>query len=157
MRDDFPMDLLDSVDILVPNETEFAHLVRARFPVDHGSFSEEQIAGLAADELRELCREFGVPTVIITLGGKGCFCSTGETFFTISPLPGIKVVDTTGAGDAFVGGLASGMVQFAGDLRKAAQYGTVVAGLSVTQFGTAPAMPHKDAIASEAAKQGLKL
>ena len=53
----------------------------------------------------------------------------------------IDVVDTTGAGDAFVGGFASGMVQLDGDLKEAAQYATVVAGLSVTKLSTAPAMP----------------
>jgi ribokinase len=156
MRDDFPMELLNSVDILVPNETEFAHLVRARFPEKYGSFHEEEITSLEPDDLHELCREFGVSTFIITLGSKGCFCSTEDEFFTVAPITGIKVVDTTGAGDAFVGGFASGMVQFAGDLRKAAQYGTIVAGLSVTKFGTAPAMPHKEAIQSEAEKQGLE-
>ena len=57
-----------------------------------------------------------------------------------------KVLDTTGAGDAFVGGFASGLINFDGDIKKASEYGNAVAGLSVTRRGTAPAMPYKDDI-----------
>jgi ribokinase len=155
MRDDFPMEILDSVDILTPNETEFAHLVRAHFQKEHVSFSESQILDLGPEELHALCREFGVPTFIITLGSKGCFCSTSDSHFHVPSITGINVVDTTGAGDAFVGGFSSGLVQFDGDIEKAARYGSIVAGLSVTQFGTAPSMPMSDAIQAEINKQGL--
>ena len=157
MRDDFGQSLLDAVDILVPNETEFAHLIRMRFPEEHGSYSEASIQEQSAEELHTLCRTFGVPTFIITLGSKGCLVSTEDSFFELPPISGIEVVDTTGAGDAFVGGFASGMVQFDGDLEKAVRYGTVVAGLSVTKFGTAPAMPTKSEIDAEIQKQGLEL
>jgi len=155
MRDDFPLEMLDSVDILVPNETEFAHLMRARFPESHGAFSESSIQDLSSEGLHQLCREFGVPTLIITLGSRGCFVSTEDSHFHIASITGIEVLDTTGAGDAFVGGFSSGLVQFDGDLEKAARFGSVVAGLSVTQFGTAPAMPGKEAIEAEIAKQGF--
>ena len=50
-------------------------------------------------------------------------------------------MDTTGAGDAFVGGFAAGFVKFGGDIVAAAKHGTAVAALSVTKFGTAPSMP----------------
>ena len=130
--------------------------MRTRFPEEHGSFSEETIQGLTAEELHQLCRNFGVGTFIITLGGSGCLVSTNEAFFEVPPLSGVEVVDTTGAGDAFVGGLASGLVQFDGNIEKAVHYGTVVAGLSVTQFGTAPAMPSKAAIDREIETQGFE-
>ena len=55
------------------------------------------------------------------------------------------VVDTTGAGDAFCGGFAAGL-SFGYDFFKAIRFGSTVAGLSVTKFGTAPAMPYKDDI-----------
>ena len=156
MRDDFELSLLDHVDILVPNETEFAHLMRMRFPEEHAEFKEASIEELSTDQLHNHCRSFGVPIFIITLGSKGCLVSTTETFFEIPPLDGIDVIDTTGAGDAFVGGLASGLVQFDGDIKKAVRYGTVVAGLSVTKFGTAPAMPTKQEIDSEIEQRGLE-
>ena len=54
---------------------------------------------------------------------------------------GLRVIDTTGAGDAFVGGFAAGFVRFRGDMVAAARHGNAVAALSVTKFGTAPSMP----------------
>jgi bifunctional ADP-heptose synthase (sugar kinase/adenylyltransferase) len=50
-------------------------------------------------------------------------------------------VDTTGAGDAFVGGFAAGWVRSGGDVVAGATYGNAVAALSVTKPGTAPSMP----------------
>jgi len=155
MRDDFPPSMLDYVDILVPNETEFAHLIRARFPEEHGAFNEASIQSLSSDQLHHLCRDFGVSTFIITLGGNGCFISTEDRYYEVPSIQGIEVVDTTGAGDAFVGGFSSGLVQFDGDIEKAVCYASVVAGLSVTKFGTAPAMPTKAEIEAEIEKQGI--
>lgn len=157
MRNDFSLDILQWVDILIPNETEFAHLARLRFPDIHGDFSEDSIAELSQSDLHSLCRKFGVSTFIITLGSQGCFISTPDKFFTVPSISGIKVVDTTGAGDTFVGGFASGLVQFENNIEKAAQYGNIVAGLSVTQFGTAPAMPSKADIKAELGRQSLSL
>ncbi|MDG2171118.1 MAG: ribokinase [Opitutales bacterium] len=155
MRDDFPPSMLDYVDILVPNETEFAHLIRARFPEEHASFNEASIQSLSSDQLHLLCRDFGVSTFIITLGGNGCFVSSEDRYFEVPCIKGIEAVDTTGAGDAFVGGFSSGLVQFDGDIEKAVSYASVVAGLSVTKFGTAPAMPSKAEIDAEIEKQGI--
>lgn len=116
MRDDFPLGMLEDVDILIPNETELAHLVRTRFPKDRENFSETDIASMDPESLHRLCRKFEIPAFIITLGSRGSFCSTRDTFFHTPALTGIEVLDTTGAGDAFVGGLASGLKQFDGDL-----------------------------------------
>ena len=57
----------------------------------------------------------------------------------------VPVVDTTGAGDAFNGGLLAGLSQGM-DLLSAARYGNVVSNLAVTKMGTAPAMPSKKEI-----------
>jgi ribokinase len=69
-----------------------------------------------------------------------------DRFTAIAAHRGIKVVDTTGAGDAFVGGFAAGLVRFNGDLLAAARHGNTVAALSVTKFGTAPSMPTRKEI-----------
>jgi ribokinase len=50
------------------------------------------------------------------------------------------VVETTGAGDAFVGGLAAALAR-GSDPAEATRFGCTVAGLSVTRAGTAPSMP----------------
>ena len=155
MRDDFPLEILEHVDILVPNETEFAHLTRMLHPNTHDDFDESAITETDPEELHRLARTFGVATFIITLGGSGCFVSTPNSHYKVPSLSGIEVVDTTGAGDAFVGGFASGLVQFQGDVQRATQYGNIVGGLSVTRFGTAPAMPYKTEIDQEMIKQNL--
>ncbi len=157
MRDDFPVEMLNSVDILIPNETEFSQLLNTRFPETHGTFDETAINEMQPQALHELCRSFKVPTFIITLGSKGCFVSTEESFYFVDPITNITVVDTTGAGDAFVGGFASGMIQTGGDIRKAVGYGAIVGGLSVTRSGTAPAMPQKQEILAQMEVSGFSI
>ncbi|HWA10610.1 MAG TPA: ribokinase [Opitutaceae bacterium] len=134
MRRDFDPSILRLTDVLIPNETEFAALAGILGLGE--TFRPDDPA-----HLHGLCRRLGVPTVIVTLGDRGCLLSEarGPTF--IPAYRGIKVVDTTGAGDAFVGGFAAGFVQSGGDMVAAARHGNAVAALSVTRFGTAPAMP----------------
>lgn len=143
MRADFNPEVLRQVDILIPNETEFDALLRARDP--KGAPSEEELSRLPLTELHALARTLVVPTVIITLGERGCLVSTRDSHAHL-PAHKVKAVDTTGAGDAFVGGFAAGWVRCGGDLNEAARFGNAVAALSVTKFGTAPAMPRLPAI-----------
>lgn len=154
MRPDFNPAILRLTDVLIPNETEFVALVNllarakkfgGRKPI---SFTEAALHALPPAELHRLCRSLEVPTVIVTLGRRGCFVSQANRYTAIAAHRGIKVVDTTGAGDAFVGGFAAGFVHFDGDLLAAARHGNTVAALSVTKFGTAPAMPTRKEIES---------
>ena len=147
MRTGFQANLLKHVDILIPNETEFTALVNLLAGSGQRDFTEEFLKELPDVELQALCRKIGVPVVIVTLGSRGCFVSQPESHCLIPAFTGIKVVDTTGAGDAFVGGFAAGLVKFAGDIVRAARFGTAVAALSVTKFGTAPSMPRAPEIA----------
>ena len=140
MRPDFDVSLLKHVDILIPNETEFTALVNRIPNTGRTDFSEAELAGLSPDALHRLCRQLGVPVVIVTLGAKGCLVSQPEGHAFL-PAYAVKAVDTTGAGDAFVGGFAAGLVKFNGDVEAAARFGNAVAALSVTRFGTAPSMP----------------
>ncbi len=138
--------VLAEADILVPNETEFAFLLRH-------CYGEECSAPerLPDAELHKLCRRLGAPTVVITLGEQGSFVSHEEPrpgwargdSLAQYRIPAIKVnaLDTTGAGDAFTGGLAAGLVRFPGEFARAVRFANVVAGLSVEKPGTAPAMP----------------
>ncbi|HRE81270.1 MAG TPA: ribokinase, partial [Opitutaceae bacterium] len=143
MRDDFDPDILRWVDVLIPNETEFVSLQqRIGAPVVKKGKPRNDLARLSSVEMQRRCRSFGVETVIVTLGSQGCVLSRPEK---ATALPGFKVdaVDTTGAGDAFVGGFAAGLLQHPGDLLAATHYAMGVAALSVTRVGTAPAMPWK--------------
>lgn len=151
MRADFDPAILKLTDVLIPNESEFVALVN-RVPACAAEvkrnkstarrLDERALAALRPAALHRLCRPLGVPTVIITLGQRGCFVSLADGSFVLIPgHSGVEVVDTTGAGDAFVGGFAAGFVLHRKDIVAAARHGNAVAALSVTKFGTAPSMP----------------
>jgi ribokinase len=148
MRPDFDPTTLASVDILIPNETEFTALVNRLRIAGRADFTEAALHALVPAALHALCRTLGPATVIVTLGRKGCFVSHREGHTHIPAHIGIKMVDTTGAGDAFVGGFAAGLVKFEGDVLAAARFANAVAALSVTKTGTAPSMPTEKEIAS---------
>ncbi len=127
-----PRDVYSRLSYLVPNETEAAALVGAAVT---DAASARNVAGQL--------RDFGVRNVIITLGEAGAYVS-GESFEGIIPAVSAgPVVDTTGAGDAFNGGLVAALSHGAG-LKDAAQFGCAVAGISVTRPGTAPSMPRRE-------------
>ncbi len=154
MRDDFDFGLLKHVDILLPNESEFVALVRQMPGIRMRNFSEKALHRMRPAALHTLCRRFGVPTLIITLGSKGCFISQSRGYHSIPAYKGLKVVDTTGAGDAFCGGLAAGLVRHKGDVIAAARLGTAVAALSIAKAGAAAAMPTRTELARFLKKRG---
>ena len=156
MRAEFDPALLRATDVLIPNETEFITLARAHSGCaallrtapfrDHGDFDERALASLKADALHRLCRCLQVPIVILTLGARGCFVSQPDVYLRMNAHP-VEVVDSTGAGDAFVGGFAAGLVKFKRNVVEAAHFANAVAALAVMQPGTADAMPHAREIA----------
>ncbi len=127
---DLDASLLSMVDVLTPNETE-AQLITG-MPVK----SLEQAEAAA----RQLVQT-GVGAVVMTLGGKGALVVTPEY---VRHVPGkqVKVVDTTGAGDAFSGALAVALAEKK-ELVDAVAFANAAAALQVTRFGTAPVMPYR--------------
>jgi ribokinase len=142
--------LLRDVDVLTPNETEFAQLLErfADIRVDASTLAESDDV-----ELHSLARKLGVATVVITLGARGCFVSHGanqhgdaDVYYRLPPEK-VKAIDTTGAGDAFNGALVAALVRFAGaPFRKAAMHANRAAALSTETAGAAAAMPMFDAV-----------
>jgi len=138
-------DLVQAADLLTPNETEFAHLMQQCF----GCTLPARYWELPAADLHALCRRTGVGTIILTLGEHGCLVShasgdqRGDTdAYYALPAEVVTVIDTTGAGDAFNGGLAAGLLRYADrPFRLAVQHANRVAALAVEKPGTAPAMP----------------
>ncbi|MAE16418.1 MAG: ribokinase [Deltaproteobacteria bacterium] len=117
-------------DYFTPNETEAAMLTG--MPV-----ATEEQAEVAA--IRLLQR--GVQTVIITLGEKGAYVCNSEVRQSIPSFDmGDRVVETTGAGDAFNGGFVRALAE-GQPLIEAVRFGSATAALSVTGYGTAPSMP----------------
>lgn len=134
MPPDFDRAVLAHVDVLIPNESEFAALLGL------SSRAAARLATLPAAELHRRCRTLRVPTVIVTLGRRGCLVSQ-PAGFTAIPAHRVEAIDTTGAGDAFVGAFAAGVVKFDADCIAAARFANAAAALSVTRLGTAPSMP----------------
>jgi ribokinase len=116
-------------DYIVPNETEAATLT-----------------GLSVATLNDAKRvgdallAKGAKNALITLGERGALLHNSRSSIEIPAFSVGPVVETTGAGDAFVGGFAAAMARSI-DPAEAARFGCAVAGISVTRPGTAPSMP----------------
>jgi ribokinase len=141
---------LDAAGILTPNETEF-DLLCARFAAPAPGAAH--VAALADAELHALCRRLSRGTVVITLGRHGGFVSHGDDrrgddadCYRFAA-EAVRAVDTTGAGDAFSGGLAAALCLFAdAPFARAVRYANRVAALSTEVIGTAPAMPTREQV-----------
>ena len=130
----FPEQMLALCDFLIPNETETRDIVG--FPV---TTIEE--ARAAAVELRKR----GAGGALITLGEKGVYVLTDEVDAHVPAMCNAPVIDTSGAGDAFVGGFSAALS--AGEsVLEAVRFGCATAGISVTRRGTAPSMPDRQEI-----------
>ncbi len=122
-------DLLQLTDILIPNETETTILTN--LPVDTDAQAET-----AAQALRAR----GVKTVIITLGKRGALFVDGSGPAQFVAAQPVQAVDSTGAGDSFVGSLA----YFLGagrPLRQAVEKACAIATKSVLKTGTQTSFP----------------
>lgn len=116
-------------DYLTPNETEAEGLTGIKV-------SSIDDARRAADSLLAT----GVGTVIVTLGEKGALLHSRARSEHVDAVAAGPVVETTGAGDAFNGGLAAALAKGVEPL-EAVRFACAVAGISVTRHGTAPSMP----------------
>jgi ribokinase len=90
----------------------------------------------------------GVGSVVLTLGESGALLVEGvpgEPAFEFIPAFPVSVVDTTAAGDAFVGALATGLGEGL-SLAGAARFASAVAALSVTQPGAQPSLPYRSEV-----------
>ena len=86
----------------------------------------------------------GVKNCIITMGSQGAYLNNGKKANLYPPFK-VKAVDTTGAGDAFNGGLAAALA-YGYELDEAIRFANATASLSVTKIGTAKAMPYREEI-----------
>jgi ribokinase len=127
-------DLLALVDVLVCNESEAEVLRTIEVPE---LTSTEEIARAA--------HMAGPALIVITLGSEGCLVLTDGTVERV-PAYTVPIVDTTAAGDAFIGALAVQLAQGATPVA-AARYATAAAALCVGVLGAQPALPTQEAIA----------
>ncbi|MDF3133643.1 ribokinase [Pseudomonas extremaustralis] len=123
-----PAEWYASIDYLIPNESEAGAL--SGVTVD-----SLDSARLAATRLIQA----GAGKVIITLGPQGVLFSDGLVFEHLVA-PKVKAVDTTAAGDTFVGGFAAALANGESEA-EAIRFGQVAAALSVTRAGAQPSIP----------------
>ncbi|WP_437222337.1 ribokinase [Planctomicrobium sp. SH661] len=129
VSESFPDELLN-VDLICPNEQEAARL--AGIPVEtlHD-----------VDRAARILHQLGAKHVVVTLGGKGAYLydTNGGR---LHPAFKTTVVDTTAAGDSFIGALAVRWVE-TGDLDEAVRWGNAAGAMTASRLGAQPSIGHR--------------
>lgn len=133
--EDIPEELLAVTDVIVPNETE-AEVITGVAVTDDESLAK------AAEELHKL----GVKTAIITIGHRGAYYNVEGGESGIVPAFPVDAVDTTAAGDTFIGAMASVLNRDLSNLPEAIKYGNKASSLTVQRLGAQPSIPYADEI-----------
>lgn len=131
-----------ALDLLCINETEAEALVG--FPVDDDD---------ACMRALEFFGEKGVNSTVITLGESGSVTMIGDMLVKI-PSYDVDMVDTTGAGDAYLGELVASLVM-GGDIIESMAYATAASALAVCKLGAQEAQPTRSEVEEFVAKEGL--
>ncbi|HSB07360.1 MAG TPA: ribokinase [Thermodesulfobacteriota bacterium] len=121
-------EILSLVDYLVPNEWE------AQFITGIKMKGNRDVQKMAQKLL-----EMGTKNVVITLGSKGLFFKNANEEVWMKAFK-VKVVDTTAAGDAFMGALACGLSE-SKMIREALRFAEGAGALAVTKLGAQPSLP----------------
>ena len=126
-------DILEKVDILLPNEIELSHLSGKR---TEGLDEVKKAAGIILKS--------GVKNIVITLGGKGVMV-INQKFEEYIQAEKIEAVDTEGAGDIFAGAFTYFYARTY-DILKSARFANKIAAVSVTRFGAQNSIPTSEEI-----------
>ncbi len=146
---ELPDELISSVDYLVPNETELSLLCGV--PVKDAA---------SAEQAAKVLLKRGARHVIVTLGEIGALVVSTDQVKHVDAYK-VNVVDTTAAGDAFIGGFAAKLLESGSSLpvqehtpaghlalalQSAVKYGNACGALAVTKFGAQPSLPTKEEV-----------
>lgn len=128
--DQIPEELLKVTDMIVPNETETEVITGIKIT--------DQVSMVnAAEKFHAL----GIKAVLITLGSQGTFYSyAGKT--AIIPALKVNAVDTTAAGDTFIGALSSVLNKDFSNLEDAIKFSNKASSITVQRFGAQPSIPY---------------
>ena len=122
-----PEDVVHDLDVIVPNRSEAELLTKSEVGTE---------AGLLVDRLRQRTRAH----IVLTLGAGGAMVDDGSTRHHVPAVVAPTVVDTTGAGDAFTGALATGLARGL-DVFSAVELAVASASLSVRVASVVPSLP----------------
>jgi len=126
-----PGDLLAEVDIITPNRIELAQMM---------DLSEDAVRQLSDDDLARTALALGPHSAVITLGAEGALAADPGGWTRI-PAFQVNAIDTTGAGDAFSGGLAVALARGSATLADAVRYASAAGALAATRLGAQPSLP----------------
>lgn len=129
--------LLRKIDVLIPNESETERLTGIPIQTD----ADARSAGAAL-------LSQGVGSVVLTLGERGALVVTSnpaQPGYQLVPALPVQVVDTTAAGDGFVGALATALGEGL-SLVEAARFANAAAAISVTRVGAQPSLPYRSEV-----------
>lgn len=127
-------DILTSVDVLTPNEIEASALTGIDI---HDLMDVRDAAKIILNK--------GVNKVVITLGEKGVYACTGDEDLFLPAVDYAPVMDTTGAGDAFSGALATALTEGM-NFFTAVKFSNVAASLSTSRCGASQSMAYREEI-----------
>ena len=132
--------ILKVTDLVVPNETESAILT---------GIEVTDVASMDANA--KMFREMGAKNLIITVGSKGAYYSTpaGSGFV---PAFKVKAVDTTAAGDTFIGALSSQLKPDLSNIETALVFAQRASSLTVQGLGAMPSIPTYDQVIAASQK-----
>jgi ribokinase len=137
---ELPDELIANADFILPNETELGLLTG--LPVNDISSAEQAARALL---------KRGAKDVIVTLGEKGALIISGTQVTQIATY-NVNVIDTTAAGDAFIGGFASKILESASllapQVEEAVKYANACGALATTKFGAQPSLPRREEVES---------
>lgn len=128
-----PPEAYKNIDLLVVNQTECEFLTGI-YPTDENS-CQTALNRFSA---------MGVGNAIITLGSQGSICRIGEKMVQVDSYS-VPNVDTTAAGDAYIGALASALVREE-PLEDCMRYATKAAALTITKQGAQISIPYQNEI-----------
>ncbi len=129
-----PEGLWKLIDVITPNEVEAEYYTG--IPV-----CSEESAAKAADWFHRQ----GIGNVVITMSDKGVYVSSSCGIRELIPAFSVEAVDSTGAGDAFCGGLLAALAEGKG-WKEAVRFANATAALSVQKIGTSLSMPERKEI-----------
>ncbi|HTK11728.1 MAG TPA: ribokinase [Ktedonobacteraceae bacterium] len=132
-----PLEILRQLSLLILNESEISLLTGQN--VD----SVEEAHKAASALLQQ-----GIQTVVVTLGARGALLVTtvqGQERFYYQEALKVQVVDTTAAGDCFVGALVVALIE-GQEPQEALRFAVTASALKVTRFGAQPGLPHRDEV-----------
>lgn len=128
---DIPSELLTLTDVITPNETEAQSITGVEV-------NDKNSMVIAANKMHRM----GIATILITVGDKGSFYSLKNDDYGFVDAFKVKAIDTTAAGDTFIGYLAAGLKKDLSNIEEAMKFGNKASSITVQEKGAQNSIPY---------------